>query len=159
MTTPRADPPPPQSAPLLNRLPTAALMCAAALLAGVALAWAQSDNLPVRNDARNGNLATGLATTPRGTIQRIREGTEISAQLGYFRMTGDRVSFFTDDGSGRFIALENLNLERIARTIADNSDRLQWDVTGTVTEFRGANYLFVRRAVLKDSLESEEHRF
>ena len=71
-------------------------------------------------------------------------------------MTGDRVIFFSTDGEAlsgdgkaRFVGLENLNLQRIARTIADNPVELQWGVTGTITEFRGANFLLVRRAVLK----------
>ena len=55
----------------------------------------------------------------------------------------DRTSTWT------FVGLENLNLQRIARTIADNPVPLQWSVTGTITEYRGANFLFVRRAVLK----------
>ena len=93
------------------------------------------------------------------TDHQIREGTEISEKTGYFRMTGDRVTFFTDDGKARLIGLENLNLERVARMIADNPDPLEWTVTGTVTEYRGANFLFVRRAILKTKLQTKEEPF
>ena len=90
---------------------------------------------------------------------RIREGTEMENQNGYFRLTGDRVTFFTEDGRGRFVVLENLNLERISRVLAEAPDHLQWTVTATVTEYRGGNYLFVRKAVRRDRKESREDEF
>jgi hypothetical protein len=49
----------------------------------------------------------------------------------------------------RFTTLENLNLERVARVISDSPDTLEWTVSGTITEFQGANYLLLSRAVLK----------
>lgn len=90
---------------------------------------------------------------------RLREGTEIVDQLGYFRLTGDRLTFFSDDGKYRFVALENLNLERIARVITDNPEQLQWGITGTMTEYRGANLIFVQRAALRSRVESSETDF
>jgi hypothetical protein len=84
---------------------------------------------------------------------RIREGTELLNEPGYFRMTGDRIAFFTKakdkEEEKRLIGLENLNLERVAQTIAQNPDDLEWRVTGLVTEFRGENYLLIRRAILE----------
>ncbi len=83
---------------------------------------------------------------------RSREGTEIVNQDGFFRQADDRIVFSPSGDNRQFIALENLNLERIAQVVADNPQQvkpLQWSVTGTVTEYRGANYLFVRRANLR----------
>jgi len=120
-----------------HRLPMTALTCAVALVLSVALAGART---PLPEDA---NSAEGEAN------QRFREGTDIVDLTGHFRMTGDRVTFFTDDGKGRYVGLENLNLERIYRMIADNPNRLQWIVSGTLTEYSGTNYILVRRAVLK----------
>jgi len=178
MTAPRFLLSHPQLAPTLNRLPTAALMCAAGLLVGVALAWAQTPTptslrqdrtepgRPADESARPqaqspaGSNKSSSNKSPRPKAkQRLREGTEIIDQPGHFRMTGDRVAFFTADGKGRFVGLENLNLERIARTVADNPDRLQWAVTGTITEYRGANFLFVRRAILKSRVRSRQSGF
>ncbi len=88
--------------------------------------------------------------------RRLREGTELVDQPGFFRMTGDRVTFYTDIGSGRFMSLENLNLERIARIITDNPQQLEWEVTGTITEYQGTNYLLIRRAVLRSRLPSSD---
>ena len=80
--------------------------------------------------------------------KRVREGTKID-KTGYFRTTGDRVTFYVDDGKTRYRGLENLMLERIARTIEDSPGQLDWTVTGIVTEYRGANFLLVMHAVLK----------
>jgi len=71
-------------------------------------------------------------------------------QPGSFKMAGDRLVFFLAAGKQQLIGLENLNLERIQRILTDNTDPLEWLVTGTVAEFRGTNYLFVRRATFKN---------
>jgi hypothetical protein len=80
---------------------------------------------------------------------RWREGSRLIDQLGYFKLTGDRVTFVASDGKLKFDGLENLAVERIARTIGDNPDQLEWTVSGIITEFRGTNYLLVTQAVLK----------
>jgi hypothetical protein len=129
-------------------------VCAAALLLGAALTGAPAssatdeDTRPTPPAANNGN------STPPLDGLRVREGTEIIDQLGHFQSTDGRVIFSTADGKRRFIALENLNLERIARSIADSPQTLQWGVTGTITEYRGANFLLVHRAILKSGMQS-----
>jgi hypothetical protein len=95
------------------------------------------------------------ATTP-ATHPILREGTEWIDQRGQFRVTGDRVTFFPADGSGRLIVLENLNLQRITRVLSENAIPLDWKVSGLVTECRGSNYLFIRSAVLKTGTEVRE---
>ena len=77
---------------------------------------------------------------------RFREGTSLIDCVGVFKPTGDRLTFFAREGRRRFVVLENLSLERIYRVMADNRTQLQWTVNGTVTEFRGVNYLLVQRA-------------
>jgi hypothetical protein len=56
--------------------------------------------------------------------------------------------FYAESGV-RYGGLENLNLERVASVINENPEQLQWSVSGTITEYRGANYLLVSRATLK----------
>lgn len=56
------------------------------------------------------------------------------------------------------VCLENLNLERIARAITDNTEQLEWRVSGVLTEYGGANYLLVDRAILKSRADSLEDR-
>ena len=72
-----------------------------------------------------------------GKQKRVREGTQIEA-TGYFRATGDRVTFYSEGGKTRYRSLENLTLERISRAIEDNPGQLEWTVSGLATEYRGA---------------------
>lgn len=105
-----------------------------------------------------GNVAAdrpSLHQSQKKEDDRIREGTELDEQLGVFRLTGDRITFFTEMGTGRFVVLENLALERVARVITDNPNQLKWFVTGTMTEYQGLNYLLIERAVLKTQVHSE----
>ena len=79
----------------------------------------------------------------------MREGAELTDQLGEFKFSGDRTLFVAGPEKRRFVVLENLNLERVGRILSDNPDALEWSVSGTVTEYRGSNYLYVRRATLR----------
>jgi len=146
----------PQFVSIVSRLPVVALVCAAALLAGVALAWAQSGVTSTQNTASDGSASNAAPATLPGVDHRMREGAEIVGETGCFRVTGDRVAFFTNNGQKRFVGLENLNLQRIVRVIADNPAEMQWDITGTVTEYLGTNFLLVHRAVLRNPAQSSE---
>jgi len=148
--------------PDLSRLPMAGLLCAFGLLAGVALAWAQAD----ASKQPNRLVAEGSATPigPAGTVQvgpldptarkdadrPVREGSEITDEVGTFKLTGDRAVFFSTDGHHRWCGLENLNLERIVRIVADTPEQLEWTVSGSITEYRGNNYLLVKRAIMRN---------
>ena len=144
----------------LDRAPMAGLMCAGALLLGVALAGARSsissENGVASSAESAANAAVNAAVKPTGEnpekTVRLREGVELADRAGQFRMIGDRVAFIAADSQRRFIALENLTLERVAKTIADNPAELQWIVSGNVTEYRGSNYLALTRAQLKSQL-------
>ncbi len=70
--------------------------------------------------------------------------------LGSFKLTSDRATFYPADSEQRFQGLENLNLERISLVVGENPDRLDWIVSGTITEYRGTNYLLVTKATLKN---------
>jgi hypothetical protein len=94
-----------------------------------------------------------VSPDPRLEGNRLREGTQLVDQKGYFRPTGNRLTFSSDDGKFSLVALENLNLQRIARTMADFPGHVQWKVCGTVTEYAGANYLLIERAMLKTQSE------
>ena len=101
------------------------------------------------------SLAFAVSENPSRTARyRIREGTNLKDQKGYLKVTGDRITFYTCDGNQRFRGLENLALQRIAETIDRSTapGRLEWTVSGTITEFRGANYLLISRAVLKSKI-------
>ena len=80
---------------------------------------------------------------------RWREGSRLIDQTGSFKLIGEHVVFISSDGKLKFDGLENLAVERIARTIGDSPDQLEWSISGLITEYRGANYLLVTQAVLK----------
>jgi hypothetical protein len=135
------------SSPTFDRVPGVALVAAAALLAGVALASAQAPGFGLSTTDKS-DIVERQSTAKQSDL-RVREGSDVANLSGYFRMTGDRVTFFTADGKGRFVGLENLNLQRIVQEIEDDPDTTKWIVSGTITEFRGANYLLVRQAMLE----------
>jgi hypothetical protein len=92
-------------------------------------------------------------TTPatHSTTVRQREGTAMVDVPGYFKLTGDRATFFPASGDIHYMALENLNLERIATAISDIPEQIPWVVSGTITEYRGTNYLLVTKAILQNA--------
>ena len=92
------------------------------------------------------NTPENLANTPK---DRLREGTELVDVPGSFKLTGDRATFYLADGSGRLDGLENQTLERVATVIGEDPRPMEWLVTGSVTEFKGNNYILVTRAILK----------
>jgi hypothetical protein len=136
------------------KLGIAGSICVLAAWAGITASQTQSpmqlSSIPPR-PARSLDDRRETANTPlQSTEGQVREGSELADQPGTFKMAGDRVVFFLAGGKQQLIGLENLNLERIVRVLADNTDPLEWFVTGSVTEFRGTNYLFVRRATFKN---------
>lgn len=85
----------------------------------------------------------------------VREGTELGGVLGHFTLDDERLTFHSGDRRWNLQALENLALERIAETLAEATHDLQWTVDGRVTEYRGANYLLVTRAVVRRHAASQ----
>jgi hypothetical protein len=134
-----------------------------AFLRGMALAWAVGVALAAtaahgQYDDETADKAappTDERPTAGGegeTDQRAREGTRLLRQLGKFRTTGDRLTFHPASSELQYLGLENLALERIGKVLLERhgeSEELQWEVTGTFTEYRGTNYLLVTHAVLK----------
>ena len=138
-----------------------ALCAAGGLLLGMTLvctAGPSADKLAVKASPDTTiPLVIGGPDTIRPDNQYIlREGTAIVEEMGQFRLDGKRVTFVATDGKRSLIGLENLNLDRIARTVADHPERLQWKVSGTITEYQGNNYLLVGRAILRDSVQFEQ---
>jgi hypothetical protein len=121
---------------------------AVALLAATPLvAWGPEAER--RDGVRVADTSTSNPPADRAATRRLREGTELVDQVGHFEPAGQRLLFVTQRGEIRLLGLENLNLERIARTVAGSPGRVDWLVTGTVTEYRGGSFLLVERAVVK----------
>jgi len=87
---------------------------------------------------------------PTTGLHRLREGTQIGSEAGYFRLDGDGATFVTDSGF-ELGGLANLNLERVVRVLknAEYPQYVRWSVHGTVTEFAGRNFLLISRAIYK----------
>ncbi|MBM4091070.1 MAG: hypothetical protein FJ276_16855 [Planctomycetes bacterium] len=81
---------------------------------------------------------------------RLREGSVVTDQPGEFKRTADGVTFLPAGAAPPFRMLENLALERVWHLLDDTHEH-QWTVSGVVTEYRGANYLLLTRAVLRAS--------
>jgi hypothetical protein len=80
--------------------------------------------------------------------QRIREGTAFKGKIVFFRQTGDRTVLYTAEDNQRFYCLENLTLERILTAIREKPEYQFWKLDGEFTEFRGENFVLIRRAVI-----------
>ncbi len=133
---------------------TLTLCCLTAAVGTPDLLQAQQPTPPA-SDRLAAVTAPAASATRVGPKQpRIREGTTLVEQAGVFQTAGDRVTFLTSDGQRRFVVLENLQLERILRAVGESLTPPQWTVSATVTEFCGANYLFVDRAVLRATVPS-----
>jgi len=130
---------------LLRTRPGAAAGGLAVVLLAVAMAGIGLPQAPAPGPPSSPRVLPVAEAPP----PRVREGTELVDQTGAFQIVGERVVFVAERNSQRFVALENLNLERIARTVASHPYPLQWRVSGRITEFRGNNFILVERAIGK----------
>jgi len=87
-----------------------------------------------------------LPNLPRSTL-RLREGTRLTDVNGKFEVAGDRVSFSATESTDSLRVLENLALERIRRVLGENRATPEWTISGTITEYNGANFLLLSKAV------------
>ena len=85
----------------------------------------------------------------RASGERQREGTRLTDVSGRFELAGDRITFHPSSGRESFRLLENLALERVGQVLSESRAKQDWTVSGTLTEFRGANYLLLTKAVIK----------
>jgi len=122
------------------------LLFGVVLLAGF-VAWAQRPDPPPQPNQGFRPIAVAQDRQTLGA-QRIREGTAFRQMLVFFRQTGDRTVLYTVEGNQRHTCLENLALERILTAIQDRPDRQFWRIDGEFTEFRGENFVLIRRAVI-----------
>ena len=81
-------------------------------------------------------------------MQRLREGAEIVDSEGTFEWIGDRLSFVPDGEKTVLKILENRMMERVVQAQESSTGELVWVVSGTVTEYRGGNFLLIKHVVL-----------
>jgi hypothetical protein len=128
------------------------LLGAGVLFAGARVALNAEE--PINGNVPRGYRPSAISReeTEENAKRRLREGTVLADQGGRFRQDGDGAVFVTESQLD-FVALPNLNLERVIRTLkgSDESESIRWSVSGVVTEFNGRNYLLINRAVYKSA--------
>ena len=106
--------------------------------------------------ARSSGIETTSPIAKASSGQLKREGSQLIDVFGYFRMTGDRATFYPLESQAGYAGLENLNLDRVTLMITNNTDQLTWQVSGTITEYHGLNYILVSKAILKHQGETND---
>ena len=112
------------------------------------LLFAEAPAVRLPGPAVSKSAAPGRA--PEGR-QRLREGSKLTDIVGRFEFAGERFAFHPNDGGEPMRVIENLSLERVSTALQESRTKSDWVVSGTVTEFRGNNYLIVTRAVTKSA--------
>jgi hypothetical protein len=132
------------------------LIFAAVLLVCVgSLASAQNSDRPANTAGPRLGASTQReapaagAPGPTKPADRLREGTRLTDELGVFQSSGDRVAFLPAGvNKDSYRVLENLALQRVGIALDEGRGQGQWLVSGIITEFRGANYLLLTKAVI-----------
>ena len=116
-----------------------------------------AQDMPGSVSASKPEMASNNANLVKKTEKNslTREGTVMQSRHVVFRVTNDRVILTMTNGTERYICLENLNLQRITDVINDNLTLTDWTVDFIVTEYRGANYALIQRAVLSSISQRE----
>lgn len=117
------------------------------LLVALGGALAGTRRVAVANEAAT-SMGSGAAP------KLIRDGTIATDLVGRFIAHGERTIFRVTATHAEFRILENLSLERVAAEIAASSEGASWKINGLVTEYRGANYLLIERAVMQNTRRS-----
>jgi hypothetical protein len=133
----------------------------ALFLAIAAASWAAAQNRDLSGSAANVPSAAqpspSATTTTSGAAgakasERLREGTKLIDIVGTFQSIGGESVTFTPAGTGSnkdsFRVLENLALQRVSQELEGNKGARQWTVSAEVTEYKGNNYLLLKKIVV-----------
>jgi len=136
-------------------------ICVVAILAfgGASRVVAQNQELPgsaanVPSTRQPGPAAAAATAGSTGAkaSERLREGTKLIDVVGTFQSIGGESVTFTPAGSGTnkesFKVLENLALQRVSQELDGNKGARQWTVSAEITEYKGNNYLLLKRIVV-----------
>jgi len=88
---------------------------------------------------------------PPSILEQYREGMQLENERGEFQRSAGRWLFRCDSNGAQFLVLENLGLQRVAEQAKESPDDTRWTASGLITEFRGARYLLLSRAVQRAS--------
>lgn len=86
----------------------------------------------------------------------LREGSEVIRMLAKCRASGDKLLLEFRDSGRVMAALENLAAQRVLKAVVEDPSDVEWIVSGSVTEFNGRNYLYLKQA--KRGLADRKHK-
>lgn len=102
---------------------------------------------------RDKTSGTGAIKPNAPPLNTLREGTFVIDRIGRLTHTDNGQAEFTFESDGKalrdppMILLRNLKLMQMEDTLTAVNRDLKFRVTGTVTEYRGRNYLLLERVV------------
>ena len=102
---------------------------------------------------RDKTSGSGAVKPNAPALNTLREGTFVIDRIGRLTHTENGQAEFTFESDGRalrdppMILLPNLKLMQMEDTLTAANRDLKFRVTGTVTEYRGRNYLLLERVV------------
>ena len=109
-------------------------------------------NVPSKVQPTPGAAAPSSQAAGAKASERLREGTKLIDVVGTFQSIGGESITFTPGGSSgnkeSFRVLENLALQRVSQVLDENKGARQWTVSADVTEYKGNNYLLLRKIVV-----------
>ena len=117
----------------------------------------QREDAIIAQDSQSSASKPEMAGNSEGVVKKtesrnlVREGTVLQSQHVVFQMSSNRAILTTGNGSEKYTCLENQNLQRVTDVLRDNPTLTDWTVDFIVTEFRGANYALIQRAVLSST--------
>ena len=102
------------------------------------------------------DAGSGKAIAPNApTVKLIREGTPVVDRIGRLTRSADGQQWelaFEADGKTMqdppLVILPNLNLGAMESAVTGASRDLRFRVTGTVTEYKGRNYILLEKVVV-----------
>ncbi|HTW94952.1 MAG TPA: hypothetical protein VMD30_09180 [Tepidisphaeraceae bacterium] len=106
---------------------------------------------PPAADATSGS---GALAPGAPTVSLLREGTDILERSGHLRKTNSDLPEFVFDSDGRamedppMLVLPNLKLMQMETALSSATTPLHFRVSGTVTEYRGRNYILLDKVVV-----------
>jgi hypothetical protein len=140
--------------------PTIVITTSVCVISGALLAFSDDTTKPAAPERlgasamRDSGDAPTMPGSPEKQGERLREGTRLIDASGSFQGVGDRIVFSPKGSKESYRILENLALQRISQTLEDVRGQRQCLVSGTITEFRGANYLLVTKYLLVNKAPS-----
>ncbi len=103
---------------------------------------AVASNLSADEEAPRNGL--GAAKTAKADL--LREGTRMESRRAKCRVNSDRLTLEFEDGR-QMDSLNNLAAQRLLQACRDDSTESYWIVTGKVTEFQNANFLYIEHII------------